>query len=296
VWSLGLNSSAQPTTPRTHLPTQPVFRTLPHPPQLAAHDLIAFLARRAVAGVEAVEDGAYSRSLRLAHGAGVLTLRPEREAVGVELHLDDPRDEAEAMEAAHRTLRLDTDPDAITRRLGPDPIIGALVRDAPGRRIPGHHDPFELAVRAVLGQQVSVEAAATLAARLTAEHGEPLPRPVGGVTHLFPSSAAVAALDPAILPMPRSRGRALIALGAMPEDLLQVPGVGPWTVSYVALRTGDDDAFLPTDLGVRHGLTALGQDPRRAAQIAEAWRPLRAFGVAHLWATPPRRSSPRATA
>jgi AraC family transcriptional regulator of adaptative response / DNA-3-methyladenine glycosylase II len=82
------------------------------------------------------------------------------------------------------------------------------------------------------------------------------------------------------------------------NELLGVKGVGPWTASYVAMRSGDDDAFLPTDLGVKHGLAALGQDPKRADEVAEAWRPYRALGVAHLWAaaTPPRRSSPRATA
>jgi AraC family transcriptional regulator of adaptative response / DNA-3-methyladenine glycosylase II len=97
--------------------------------------------------------------------------------------------------------------------------------------------------------------------------------------------------------MPRARGRALVAI-AGGEELLGVKGVGPWTAGYVALRTGDDDAFLPTDLGVRHGLEALGEDPRAAELIAEAWRPYRALGVAHLWAaaTPPRRPSPRARA
>jgi AraC family transcriptional regulator of adaptative response / DNA-3-methyladenine glycosylase II len=247
--------------------------------------------------VEVVEDGAYARSLRLRHGAGVLTLRPRSDHVCVEVDLDHARDEPAALDAATKILRLDVDPRAVADRLGGDPVIGALVRDAPGRRIPGHHEPFELAVRAVLGQQVSVEAAATLAARLVAQHGEPLRRPVGGVTHLFPSPAAVRALDPATLPMPRARGRALVAI-AGGEELLGVKGVGPWTLSYVALRTGDDDAFLPTDLGVRHGLEALGEDPRAAERIAEAWRPYRALGVAHLWAaaTPPRRPSPRARA
>jgi AraC family transcriptional regulator of adaptative response / DNA-3-methyladenine glycosylase II len=272
---------------------------LPHHPQLAAHELVEFLARRAVAGVEAVNDGAYSRSLRLDHGAGVITLRPASDRVRVELDLDDPRDEPAALEAATSILRLDLDPEAVAERLGADPVIGALVREAPGRRIPGHPDPFELAVRAVLGQQVSLAAAATLAARLVEGHGERLDRAVGGVTHVFPSPAAVSALDPERLPMPRARGRALVGIaGARPEELLRVKGVGPWTVSYVALRTGDDDAFLPTDLGVRHGLEALGQDPKRAASLAEAWRPYRALGVAHLWAaaTPPPRPSPRATA
>jgi len=275
---------------------------LEHAPALAAHDLVAFLARRAVPGSEAVEDHTYRRSLRLRHGAGIVALTPAADGVMCELQLDDPRDETQALDAAQRILRLDVEPDAIAARLGPDPVIGALVRAAPGRRVPGHPDPFELAMRAVLGQQVSLAAAATLAARLVRMCGEELRRPVGGVTHVWPSPEWVAGLDPERLPMPRSRGRALIALGAAdwdsPEELLRLGGVGPWTASYVALRTGDDDAFLPTDLGVRHGLEALDQDPREAARIAEAWRPLRGFAVAHLWATatPPRRPSPRARA
>jgi AraC family transcriptional regulator of adaptative response / DNA-3-methyladenine glycosylase II len=271
---------------------------LPHHPDLAAHELVAFLARRAVAGVESVGEGAYSRSLSLPYGAGVLTLRPRPEAVRVELSLDDSRDTDAATEAAKRILRLDVDPEAVAERLGGDPVIGALVREAPGRRIPGHHDPFELAIRAVLGQQISVEAAATLAARLVERCGERLQAAVRGVTHLWPSPEWFAQLDPEDLPMPRTRGRTLVALGEAGAVDPRLPGVGPWTLSYVALRSGDDDAFLPTDLGVRHGLQALGQDPRDAAKVAENWRPLRAFGVAHLWAaaTPPRRRSPRATA
>jgi AraC family transcriptional regulator of adaptative response / DNA-3-methyladenine glycosylase II len=249
-----------------------------------------------VRGVEAVEDGAYSRSLRLPHGAGVITLRPESDHVYVELDLDDARDEPAALDAAARILRLDVDPRAVAEHLGADPVIGALVREAPGRRIPGHHDPFELAIRAVLGQQISVEAAATLAARLVERCGERLLAAVRGVTHLGPSPEWFARLEPDDLPMPRARGRTLVALGQAGAVDPGLPGIGPWTLSYVALRSGDDDAFLPTDLGVRHGLEALGQDPRDAAKVAENWRPLRAFGVAHLWATPPRRPSPRSRA
>jgi AraC family transcriptional regulator of adaptative response / DNA-3-methyladenine glycosylase II len=277
--------------------TQPQpHRKVEHAPALAAHALVEFLARRAVAGVEAVADGAYTRSLRLPHGAGVLTLRPGSDHVRMAFDLGDPRDEPYALEAAERILRLDVDPDAVAARLGDDPVIGALVRDAPGRRIPGHHDPFELAIRAVLGQQISVEAAATLAARLVDRCGERLEPAVRGVTHLWPSPEWFARLDPEDLPMPRARGRTLVALGEAGAVDPALPGIGPWTLSYVALRSGDDDAFLPTDLGVRHGLEALGQDPRAAAKVAENWRPLRAFGVAHLWATPPRRPSPRARA
>ena len=110
---------------------------------------------------------------------------------------------------------------------------------------------------------------------------------MGGITHRFPTPealAALAALDPDALPMPRARARALVGMAGEPFGT-HLPGVGPWTAAYVALRSGDDDAFLPTDLGVKHGLAALGADPSRAAELAEAWRPYRAFAVAHLWAT-----------
>jgi AraC family transcriptional regulator of adaptative response / DNA-3-methyladenine glycosylase II len=248
---------------------------LDHHPALHAGELIAFLARRAVPGVEEVADGAYRRSLR---GGGVLELRAGEgwvEASG-------------DVAAARAVLRLDADPSAIERALGPDPLLGPPVRAAPGRRVPGHPDRAELAVRALLGQQVSVAAARTLAGRLVRELGEPLAEPSGGVTHRFPTPSALAALDPHRLPMPRARGRALVSLAAAlatgePVDE-RLPGIGPWTTAYVALRSGDDDAFLPTDLGVRHGLAALGADPRRAAELAEAWRPYRGFAVAHLWA------------
>jgi AraC family transcriptional regulator of adaptative response / DNA-3-methyladenine glycosylase II len=246
-----------------------------HHPALHAAELVEFLGRRAVPGVEEVRDGAYRRSL--ADGE-VLELRPGRD------HVEVTGDAG----AARAILRLDADPAAVEARLGEDALLGPLVRAAPGRRVPGHPDPAELAVRALLGQQVSVAAARTLAGRLTARLGEPLARPAGGVTHRFPAPAALASLDPETLPMPRARGRALVRLAAAlaagePVDE-RLPGIGPWTVAYVGLRSGDDDAFLPTDLGVRHGLAALGADPRRAAELAEAWRPYRGFAVAHLWA------------
>ena len=166
-------------------------------------------------------------------------------------------------------------------------------------------DGDELAVRAVLGQQVSLRGAATLAGRLVAACGEPLARPVGGVTHLFPSAAALAAVDPATLAMPAARRRALLGLadalargevvldaGADRDEtlrrLLALPGIGPWTAGYVAMRVlRDPDAFLPSDLGVRHALERLGRDgsPAAAARLAEGWRPYRAYALQHLWAS-----------
>ena len=242
-----------------------------HHPALHAGELIEFLARRAVPGVEEVVDGVYRRSLP---DGSVLEIAPDASVDG-------------DAGAARALLRLDADPEAIERALGDDRLLGPLVRAAPGRRVPGHPDGQELAVRALLGQQISVAAARTLAGRLTAALGEPLAAPRGGVTHRFPAPGALAALDPATLPTPRARGRALVglaaALAAGEPVNERLPGIGPWTVAYVALRSGDDDAFLPTDLGVRHGLERLGADPRRAAELAEAWAPYRGFAVAHLW-------------
>jgi AraC family transcriptional regulator of adaptative response / DNA-3-methyladenine glycosylase II len=138
--------------------------------------------------------------------------------------------------------------------------------------------------------------------RLTARFGEPLAEPAGTITHRFPTAAALADLEPAELPFPRRRAEALRELArlvaregvrfdagadasAALAALLEIPGVGPWTASYVAMRAlGDPDAFLPGDVGVRHALERLGHDPGRASTLAEAWRPWRSYAVMHLWA------------
>jgi AraC family transcriptional regulator of adaptative response / DNA-3-methyladenine glycosylase II len=266
--------------------------------------LLDFFARRAVAGVEEMVPGGYRRSVRLAHGAGVIDLYPTSAGATARLILDDEIGRAEAEEISRRLLDLDHDPAPVTAALGRDPIIGDLVRARPGLRVPGASDPHELAVRAVLGQQVSVAGAATLASRLVAAHGQPLAQPVGAVTHLFPTAAALADADPEGLAMPRSRRRALLglagalargevslALGGHPDaarsELLALPGIGPWTAEYIAMRAlRDTDAFMPTDLGVKHAFARLGLDagPKRAAAIAERWRPYRAYALQHLWA------------
>jgi AraC family transcriptional regulator of adaptative response / DNA-3-methyladenine glycosylase II len=184
-------------------------------------------------------------------------------------------------------------------------LLGALVRAAPGRRVAGHVDAHELAVRAVLGQQVSLAGARTLAARIVNSYGEPLERPLGGVTHLFPAVATLADADLQRLPMPGARRAALssllhaLASGAIALDagadraearraLLALPGIGPWTTEYIAMRAlRDPDAFPAGDLGVRHALARLGLEARAGAigRAAERWRPYRAYAVQHLWAS-----------
>jgi AraC family transcriptional regulator of adaptative response / DNA-3-methyladenine glycosylase II len=188
-------------------------------------------------------------------------------------------------------------------------LLRPPVTAAPGRRVPGAVDAEVIANRAVLGQQVSLAGAATLAGRIVAAYGEPLTKPVGGVTHAWPAAAvlAEAAADAdagGAWAMPASRRRAIRGLSealasgdlalhpdadrrATEDRLLALPGIGPWTASYIAMRALHDiDAFLPSDLGVKCALDRLGLDSRPAAAelISLAWRPYRAYALQHLWA------------
>jgi AraC family transcriptional regulator of adaptative response / DNA-3-methyladenine glycosylase II len=207
------------------------------------------------------------------------------------------------VERCRRLVDADCDPVAVEDALGEDPLLAGLVRARPGLRVPGHVDGHEVAVRAVIGQQVSVAGASTVAARLAERYGERVPGadPAAGPHRLFPSAEALAGVDPADLPMPRARGRALTGLcaalaagdirldrsgerGDVRARLLELSGIGPWTADYIALRAlGHPDVFLPTDVGVRHAFARHGLDPRGAAVAAERWRPWRSYALMHLW-------------
>jgi AraC family transcriptional regulator of adaptative response / DNA-3-methyladenine glycosylase II len=279
----------------------------------AGHETAAFLAARAVPGIEEAARaagsppaggeaalaagspptggssaaGGFRRTVRLAHGPAIVGLRGVVAA--------DPRDRPAAEAAARRLAG--ADPAAADTYLAADPVLGPLVAARPGLRMPGAVDAGELAVRAVLGQQVSLAAARTLAGRLVRLAGEPLEQPVGALTHLWPRPDAIAAVADR-MPMPRARRRTLTALaealagGLVIERaaLLELPGIGPWTAEYVAMRAlGDPDAWLPTDLGVRRGLERLGV----GEEAAEAWRPHRTHAVRHVWAIAAPRRAPR---
>jgi AraC family transcriptional regulator of adaptative response / DNA-3-methyladenine glycosylase II len=258
-----------------------------------AAEVLLFLGAHAVPGLEEWDGTSFSRVLDLPHGPAVVRLRPAPDggaAVTADLRLAELRDLGAAVARCRRMLDLDADPAAVDDLLGDDPALAPLVTGAPGRRVPASPDADELAVRAVLGQQVSVAGARTLAGRLTQEYGETLAEPRGSVTHDFPTAEALGAVDPERLPMPRARGRALVGLAraladGMPlerAELLSLPGIGPWTAEYVAMRAlRDPDAFPSTDLGVRHALERLGAD----LSAAERWRPYRAYAVMHLWAS-----------
>ncbi|MBA3260891.1 MAG: DNA-3-methyladenine glycosylase 2 family protein [Thermoleophilaceae bacterium] len=267
--------------------------------------LLEFLGARAIPGVEHVEGGTYRRSLALEHGGGLVALTPEAGAARCVLQLDDLRDLTAAVARCRRLLDLDADPVSIDAQLGADPLLGELARRRPGMRVPGCVDGFELGVRAIVGQQVSVAAARTVLGRLVARYGEALAEPAGALTHRFPTAETLAESDPADLPFPRRRGEALRSLAllvaadglrfdagadssAALAALLDIPGVGPWTASYVAMRAlGDPDSFPAGDVGIRHALRRLGHAASgpQATSVAEPWRPWRSYAVMHLWSS-----------
>ena len=278
--------------------------------------LLAFLGTRAIPGVEEVAGDTYRRTLRLPHGPGVVEVADDGAAVRCRLTLSDPRDLGPAVARVRRLLDLDADPVAVDDVLGRDPALARLVREAPGRRAPGAVDGSELAVRAILGQQVSVVAARTIAGRLTLAVGTPLAAPTGGLTHLFPEPSRIATAADASLPMPASRrrsvralataladGRLLLDAGADREAALghlrRLPGIGPWTAGYVALRAlGDPDVLLADDLGVRRAARALGlpDDPAALRARGERWGPWRSYATHHLWASLATSAAAGATA
>ncbi|MFD4640977.1 DNA-3-methyladenine glycosylase family protein [Lentzea sp. NPDC058436] len=261
---------------------------------LCPDNLFGHLIATAVPGVEEWRDGVYRRTLRLPRGFGIASLRPFPDHVACTLELSDARDSASALDLCRFLLDLDADPFVVDAALSADPLLAPLVSAAPGRRVPRTVDGAEFAIRAVLGQQVSTKAARTHAARLVAAYGTPV-----GDMFLFPL-----AFDVGELAMPESRRRTMAALlGALEsgldlspgasravarEWLSSLPGFGPWTVESILMRSlGDDDAFLPTDLGIRLAAEALGLPSTPAALVrrSEAWRPWRAYAVQHLWAT-----------
>ena len=271
---------------------------------------LGFLTRRAVPGVEAGSEAGYARVLDLPHGPAFVRLEPGPEGcayVRAELRVADLRDLTAAVARCRRLLDLDADPVAIDAQLGDGPLA-AHVAGRPGLRVPGAADGAELAVRAVLGQQISVAGARALAGRLTQAYGTPVGQTYGagaadgspGLTLAFPRPEALAAADPAELPMPRSRARALVSLAAalaggelvldgsadrgdVERRLLALPGIGPWTAGYIRMRAlRDPDVWLGNDLEIRKALARLP-----APVDPAAWSPWRSYAVMQLWSGGP---------
>jgi AraC family transcriptional regulator of adaptative response / DNA-3-methyladenine glycosylase II len=296
------------TTPATAPPGALTLRLTYRPP-LAARALFHHLATHALPAVEQPLPHAYRRSLHLPHGPAVLTLHSptatgttdRHDPAGVadadpgylrcDLHLAELADLPAAVQRCRRLLDLDADPQAVAAHLVTDPLLAPLVAAAPGRRVPGHPDPFELVVRSLVADDPG-----TLA-HLVRHHGRPLPTPVGTVTHLFPtpedllSHAPDADLLPGVIPLVRAIADGSLELDAdgdrdaVERQLLALPGISPTVAALVRMRTmGDPDAFPTNDPGVRQALARLGVRSGDRERVARRWRPWRSYAVAHLWA------------
>jgi len=268
--------------------------------------MLEFLRQRAIFGMESVTENRYSRTLSLEGIQGSLSIEPAMgNALRAGIRVSKLSIVPSIIARLRRVFDLAADPLAIARHLSRDPMLAPLVAKRPGLRVPGAWDGFELSVRAVLGQQISVAAAARLATRLVQTYGEPLLKPVSGLSHLFPTPEVLARADLSALGMPRNRAQTLSALAQASleqpelfasdcalEDAVQrlraIRGVGEWTAQYIALRQlREPDAFPATDLGVLRALTdEHGVRPKAADVLtrAERWRPWRAYAAQHLWA------------
>ncbi|QDU65484.1 DNA-3-methyladenine glycosylase 2 [Engelhardtia mirabilis] len=286
---------------------------LPFAGPLDGRRLIDYLAARAIPGVEQVDHACYRRTTSNCGAPGVVEVRDGGDGQHLELtlHLAAFGSILEQVGRVRALFALDRDSSAAEQTLRSDDVIGDLVRSAPGLRLPGAFDPFETAVRIIVGQQVSVAAASTVTGRLAERFGEAIDAPLpGGLRRLFPSPAALAEARTEELDMPRARARSLSAfaravaeghidLEAMASleqattTLQALPGIGPWTAQLIAARVlGAPDAFPASDLGLRR--TAARQLGRAAdlsegelRELADTWRPHRTTAAAYLWMAQP---------
>jgi AraC family transcriptional regulator, regulatory protein of adaptative response / DNA-3-methyladenine glycosylase II len=264
--------------------------------------LLGFLLRHTVPGVETGTDRAagktrelsYARTLRLPHGPGLLRLTWAADRLSAEFDAD-PRDHDTVLTGLAHLVDADADAEAVDAHLARDPRLRPLVAATPGLRVPGTLDAAELVVRTLIVQQISLDAARTCAATITRRHGEQVERGDPALGWLFPSVQALAAVDPTTLPMPRSRGRTLVAVAAQLADgrldlsgarspaevrtqLLACPGIGPWTADYVLMRVRHvPDVLLGSDLVIRRQLRA------RGITDTDSWAPYRSYATMHLW-------------
>jgi AraC family transcriptional regulator of adaptative response / DNA-3-methyladenine glycosylase II len=269
--------------------------------------MLGFLRVRAISGVESVEGDVYRRTIGLEGQQGCVIVQPSAgNALQATVRFPKLSVLPQIIARLRRVFDLAADPDAIALQLVKDPTLAPLLAARPGLRVPGAWDGFELAVRAVLGQQITVPGAIRLAGALVVRFGEKLREPDGALTHVFPDPAALIGADPASMGMPRSRGSALLSVAAavvadphifaagrsLEEAVAQLkalPGVGEWTAQYIAMRQlREPDAFPAADIGLMRAMAdADGIRPTASALLAraETWRPWRAYAAQHLWAS-----------
>ncbi len=277
--------------------------TLPLVPPYPWPWLLSFLGARAILGVEAVVGDGYQRSIATDDGAAIIEVRLDPGGRALVVCCCQPLEGLE--DRLRRQFDLYADPAVIDRQLGADPLLAPLVAARPGLRVPKAWDVFELAVRAIVGQQVSVAGATTVTGRIAACFGTPLAGADGPVNRVFPTPEQLAEADVAATGMPGKRARtinnfaAAVAKGDvvfddfdgledMVENLCALPGIGPWTANYIAMRgLGLADAFPVGDFGLVRAFEARGKTLSHAELTAraEAWRPWRAYATMHLWAS-----------
>jgi AraC family transcriptional regulator, regulatory protein of adaptative response / DNA-3-methyladenine glycosylase II len=280
---------------------------LRYPPPYDWPAMLDFLQLRAIAGVESVADGVYRRTIGLDGLQGSVMVRPVAgHALQATIRFPRLASLPAIIARLRRVFDLAADPGAIAMQLAEDPMLAPLVAARPGLRVAGAWDGFELAIRAVLGQQITVAAAIRLAGKLVAAYGESLADGDGVLTHVFPRPERIAAADLATLGVPRSRAATLSAIAAavvadpqilgagrsLAESvarLRQIPGIGEWTAQYIAMRQlREPDAFPAADIGLMRAMaTADGLRPTAAELLARAerWRPWRAYAAQHLWSS-----------
>jgi AraC family transcriptional regulator of adaptative response / DNA-3-methyladenine glycosylase II len=280
-----------------------------HPPY-DWDSMLGFLRARAIPGVEIVEKNSYQRTVALdgAIGSIEVTHLPQSQSLGVTIHFPRVQSLPAIVSRVRRMFDIGADIQTITSHLSNDPQLAPWVAQRPGLRAPGGWDGFELAVRAILGQQITVTAARGLAGQLVALHGKPLPAAWSGhpaLTHVFPTAKRIASAKSVGLAMPGARQASLQALaqaavadpnlfspfGTIDEAITRlrsIRGVGEWTAHYIALRAiREMDAFPASDIGLLRGAALLdGVRPSPAGLLhrAESWRPWRAYAAQHLWA------------
>jgi AraC family transcriptional regulator of adaptative response / DNA-3-methyladenine glycosylase II len=271
--------------------------------------MLSFLGARAIPGVEIVSGNTYRRTIAIAGHSGVVSVAPaDKNRINVAVRFPNIAALPQIIARVRRVFDLAADPDAIGAHLSLDPLLAPLISARPGLRVPGAWDGFELAVRAIFGQQITVPAATRLLGRLVEAHGMMLPTTTGdgeGLRYLFPPPARLAMADLAVLGMPKARAMSVTALAAALaadptmfgrraslEDaiakLRALPGIGEWTAQYIAMRElREPDAFPAADVGLLRAMpSADGRRPSPAELLscAERWRPWRAYAALHLWA------------
>ncbi len=267
--------------------------------------MLGYMTTRAIAGVEHVAGGVYRRTVSIDGDPGAIEVAAAGPGqLRLTAHLPHWNGLIHVVQQVRHLFNLDADLRAAAEALGRDPLLAPSIRSHGGLRVPGVWDPFEVGVRAILGQQVSVTGASTIAGRLVARAGTPVPGLAQfGLTHVFPTPARLAAADLTGIGLTGARTSAVrsfaqaVDTGALRLDrslsleelvaaTVAVPGLGPWTANYLALRMGEADAFPAGDLGIRRGLerlTGTPVTPREVADVAERWRPWRAQAAIHLW-------------